>query len=243
MSSQINSIGVSIVNFMLHDEKKEGIWGLITDATQSKYKKKAYVTPAQLQEAIQYPFSTLNSLLYAELSIHLKLEEIYHKQIKCLEVLDAIKTVRLQQQAQALQAMQQEEPPPPPDLSELDVHEKALAEQLQALRVAKQQLEGAQESMQPLLKQYREEWRVFREKMNQDAVEGLEKILSTKLKENEVEQLQRVESLESVFARFKELSITPPMSYAEAEKTPASLLALTCYLTAKEVINRVRIAG
>src|SRR5579862_6519635 len=115
MANQMNSIGVSIVNFMLHDEKNEGVWGLIADATQSKYTKKSYVTPAQLQEAIQYPFSNLKSLLYAELSIHLKLEEIYHKQMKCLELLDAIKTARLQQQAQALQAMQQEEPPPPPD--------------------------------------------------------------------------------------------------------------------------------
>lgn len=242
MANEINSIGVSIVNFILHDEKNEGIWGLIADATQTKYKKKGYVTPAQLQEAIQYPFSDLKSLLYAELSIHLKLEEIYHKQMKCLELLDSIKTVRLQQQAQALQAMQQEEPPPPTDLSELDAHEKALAEQLQALRSTKQQLEGAQETIQPLLKQYREEWRVFREKTNQDAVKSLEKILSTKLKENEAEQLQRVESLESVFTRFKELGIDPPMSYVEAEKTPASLLTLTCYLTAKEVINRANIA-
>ncbi len=77
---------------------------------------------------------------------------------------------------------------------------------------------------------------------NQQAVEGLEKILGVKLKENEVEQLHRVESLNSVFARFQELSIEPPMSYEEAEKTPSSLLTLMCYLTAKEAINRATIS-
>lgn len=242
MASEFNSIGVSIVNFMLHDEKSEGMLGLIADATQAKYKKTGYVTPAQLKEAIQYPLFDLKSLLYAELSLHLKLEEIYHKQMKCLELLDSIKTVRLQQQAQALQALEQETPPSPPDLSELDVHEKALSEQIQALRDTKQQLEGAQKTIQPLLKQYREEWQALREKLNQDAVTSLEKILSTQLKENEVEQLKRIESLDSVFTRFKELGIEPPISYAEAEKMPASLLTLTCYLTAKEVINRANIA-
>jgi len=47
--------------------------------------------------------------------------------------------------------------------------------------------------------------------------------------------------LNSVFARFQELGIEPPISYEEAEKVPASLLTLTCYLTAKEVINRANI--
>ena len=63
MANEFNSIGVSIVNFMLHNEKSEGMLGLIADATQAKYKKTGYVTPAQLQEAIQYPFSDLKSLL------------------------------------------------------------------------------------------------------------------------------------------------------------------------------------
>src|SRR5688572_12574152 len=99
MASEINSIGVSIINFMLHDKTKDaGIGGLIADTTAAKYKKKGYVTPGQLQEAILYPFSNLKPVIYAELSIHLKLEEIHHKQLKCLELLDSIKTVRLQQQ-------------------------------------------------------------------------------------------------------------------------------------------------
>ena len=243
MANEINSIGVSIVNFMLNDEKKDGgIFGLIADATQAKYKEKGYVTPIQLREAIQYPFSSLKSVLYTELSLHLELEKIYRKQVECLELLDTIKITRLQQQAQALQDLQKEEPPPPPDLSELDTHEQTLADQLQALHATKQQLETAQKTIQPLLKQYREEWQNFHEKAKQETVEGLEKVLSVKLKENEADQLKRIESLESVFTRFKELGIEPPISYAEAEKTPASLLMLTCYLTAKEVINRATIA-
>jgi len=114
--------------------------------------------------------------------------------MKCLELIDSIKTVRLQQQAQALQDLEKEEPPPPPDLSDLDAHEKELTSQVQALLAAKSQLETAQQAIQPLLKQYREEWHVFRQKIDKESVEGLEEVLGIKLKENEIEQLHQVES-------------------------------------------------
>jgi len=246
MAKNINSTLVTYVNFFSQhggpSTHKNVLNEIISDITlEDSQKKRRCITPNQVKQALAFPYSNFKSVIMTKADYFSKLNALNREEKACVKMIKHFEASKKELMLMEIQGNEEEKERIIQQEKRLEKQQQLLKQQVEKIYAFKNKMNEWQNEFDQKMEEHRQNWLTLREKLSEGTVKALEKAIKIKLSESEAKQLYEIESLKSIYKRYEELRVKPPIPYKKAAKDTKSLILLKAYLVGREAKNRERI--